>query len=142
MVVMACAAAGVALHHAVDALGAADVGHAEAGNAGEGAEAVDLLLNGHEREEIVDALGGGEIGIVEWVMLKVPLIDLGHGLKAAVLGERGNDKHESAKQKNKAKFHLDASSIQAGEDRESKYRDILDQRRGTNSAEMRRSTGC
>ena len=41
----------------------------------------------------------GEIGIVERVVLKMPLIDLLHGLKAAVLGQRGQSEYKCAKRK-------------------------------------------
>ena len=93
----------------MNALGAADVRHAEARNSGDGAEAVDLLLDGHEGEEIVDALSLGETGIVEGVVLKMPLIDLGH--HALALGEGGNDERKSAKRNSEMKFHLEASSL-------------------------------
>jgi hypothetical protein len=54
---------GPALDDAVDAFRRAEVGDAEAGDAGLGGEAVDLLVEGHEGEEIVDALFGGEGGV-------------------------------------------------------------------------------
>ncbi len=61
------AGAGLALDYAVNAFGAADVGNAEARYRGVGSQAVDLFVDGHEREEIVDALLGGKAGIIEGV---------------------------------------------------------------------------
>ena len=60
-------AACFALHHTVNALGAADIGNAEPGDAGARAQAVDLLVRGHEREKIVDAGLRREVRIVEGI---------------------------------------------------------------------------
>lgn len=56
------------LHDAVDTLGAADVGNAETRDGGVGAEAVDLLVERHEREEVVDALRGGQGWVAEGIL--------------------------------------------------------------------------
>jgi hypothetical protein len=95
----------------VNAFGTADVRNAEPRNTGEGAEAVDLLLYGHERKKIIDALLWGQIRIVERIVLKMPLIDLGHWLHALTLGRRRNDKQKSAKRNDNMQFHLEASSL-------------------------------
>ena len=63
------AAAAAALHDSVNALGAAEAGNAETRHGGVGAEAVDLLVERHEREEIVDAFFCGEAGVAEGVVL-------------------------------------------------------------------------
>jgi hypothetical protein len=95
----------------VNAFGTADVRNAETWNTGESAEAVDLLLHGHERKKVIDALLCGQIRIVEWIVLKMPLIDLRHWLHALTLGRRRNDKQKSAKRNDKMQFHLDARSL-------------------------------
>lgn len=63
----AAVAAGLALDYAVDAFGATEAGDAETRDGSVGAEAVDLLVGGHEGEDVVDALFSGEGGVFEWV---------------------------------------------------------------------------
>ncbi len=111
----------LALHHAVNAFGTADIGNAETRNSGAHAEAVDLLIDGHERQQIVDALGGGQIGIVKREVLKMPLIDLcwlrgrlrrlRRRLRGGALGVRRNGEHKRADRKGEMHFHLHASSL-------------------------------
>src|SRR5690348_11890785 len=52
----------------VDALGASEAGNAEARHAAP-SEAVNLLVNGHEREDVVDAFFGSEVWILEGIFV-------------------------------------------------------------------------
>src|SRR6185437_10838543 len=58
-----------ALHDPVNALGAAVAWDSEARNSSRHAEAVNLLLNGHEGEDVVDALFRGEIGVLKRIFI-------------------------------------------------------------------------
>jgi hypothetical protein len=53
---------------AVDALGASGIRNAEARHAAI-TQAIDLLVEGHEREDIVNALFGSEVGILEGIFV-------------------------------------------------------------------------
>jgi hypothetical protein len=64
----------LALHHPVNALGTPDIRHAQPRHPRLRSQAVNLLVRGHQRKQIVDALFRRQARIVERIMLQVPLI--------------------------------------------------------------------
>ena len=92
-------APGFTLNHSMDAFGAAIVRDAKPRHAGACAKAVDLLVNGHERKQVVDPLFHGQRRIVERIV----------GLLRKGRGEPGHQKTEQS-----CKTLLDHGGYRAG----------------------------
>ena len=94
---------GLTLNHTVNAIRTADVRHTESRNSGVRAETIDLLLSGHQREEVVDALFSGQVGSVKRIVLQVPLIHLLNRLRL-LLGQRRRNRKEERTKKDRSSF--------------------------------------
>ncbi len=97
------AGSGLALNDSVNAFGTAEVWHAQTGHSGSRTQAIDLLVGGHQRKKIVDALLHGKARITE-------------GISRLLSKDRSEPERDYAESDCERRFHRERLPVEARRD--------------------------